>query len=1165
MDRRKKITCRRVLCVAALAAVFLGARGQAQTIPNPVLPGVADAGVMKYNGKYYLGGVFTDGGLYVSDDLVHWQGPWQALTMNNDWTRGTGAGNDQIHANDLVYLDGEFHFYWSVNYWGNDRHAVHIAHARADSVLGPYAEPDRSAWLDNRIDPMVFRDDDGRLYMYMVRFTDGNTIWGRPMKNPAEFAGPPVCQFASLPDTWETMDNRVAEGPWVMKYRGRYYMMYNANHTSTEWGNYQLGVAEADRPLGFGHGGKYSYPVAGSNQARLEEESADWLRYGAAGYDPFFAYTFDSPAGGWQTAGYDDGAWARGAAGFASEAVKGSTTRPQGTVWTTPALWLRKRFDVPGERLEALRGVLAAEALAAEGAERDISGGPVSAGAAGGSSVRSGSVSAGADGSHAHSGPVSADAVSPGILGKAEKLLLRVAHDGDTRIYLNGRLVYEKQGAGYGLTRLSAEDAAALRADGNLLAAETRAGRKCFFDVALFDAPADTDEDILMTPGQPNIVRGPNGFEWWLVYMANKNRDRRGQYINRVHFWGKTLYVDGPTAGGTSGYHALPSLPTLGDTFEDARTLGETLSPACLGSVFQTSSGQVSRPSAGPVSGVSSSGVSEASSMLSGISDTSGSSGRRVSGTSSGTPSGLSSAASSSKWKVYADAKANWEIASGELRKKGEGPGAVLAGSVQPAVSYLFEAGVKADADAGVIAWWKDKAHWAKAGLDAARGCWYLTTCAEGREETRSYPLAPDFRFGVYHSWRIERNGEALQVSLDNLPAPGQSYFPALLPASAPGLPGLFATSGEAAFDGVAYTVGFDDYDDRMPAWEVARGAYVRGAWGEGAFASSAVPLAASSGTSSFASSGLSAAGGSSSGDTSGGTSGVSSGSSPSASVAGLVPASVSASPAFSGLVTVADSFEAFKGDRLDRYEFDFQLSGLPGASEASFGGVAGCYPLYVDAGNYVKAVFNAATRSLDVAVVKEGRQATKRSFPLDRLQTLYPDVKYTDFIEKTYIPSAPVFVDALYLSRHEAGRPSEFADRMFDCFKVEYFRQGAWHCLDVSRQDVADHPAYNRLTFAPVRAEKIRLVNKRPRDLERHSYRLRLHALWKEQYHFRAVREKDRLYLFVDGVEIATFPVDYPASRIGLWAEGCRPAYNGILYYHRGGPGTQPVSGGRP
>ena len=44
----------------------------AQSIQNPVLPGVADAGVMKYNGKYYIGGVRTNGDFYVSDDLVHW-------------------------------------------------------------------------------------------------------------------------------------------------------------------------------------------------------------------------------------------------------------------------------------------------------------------------------------------------------------------------------------------------------------------------------------------------------------------------------------------------------------------------------------------------------------------------------------------------------------------------------------------------------------------------------------------------------------------------------------------------------------------------------------------------------------------------------------------------------------------------------------------------------------------------------------------------------------------------------------------------------------------------------------------------------------------------------------------------------------------------------------
>ncbi len=75
-----------------------------------------------------------------------------------------------------------------------------------------------------------------------------------------------------------------------MKYRDRYYLMYNANHTSTEWGNYQLGVVEADSPLSFQNGNKYSYPVVNSNQILLEENYVDLLRYGIT-YEPLFDYT----------------------------------------------------------------------------------------------------------------------------------------------------------------------------------------------------------------------------------------------------------------------------------------------------------------------------------------------------------------------------------------------------------------------------------------------------------------------------------------------------------------------------------------------------------------------------------------------------------------------------------------------------------------------------------------------------------------------------------------------------------------------------------------------------------------------------------------------------------------------------------------------------------
>ena len=882
------LICRKTILLLAFACcstLF------AQNVLNPVLPGVADAGVMKYNGKYYIGGVHTNGDFYVSDDLVHWGRPVHVLSMDNEWTKGSRAGNDQIHANDIRYLNGDFHLYWSVNYWGKDKHVVHISHAQSKEPLGPYVEPNKKTWMDNRIDPMVFKDDDGQLYMYMVRFTDGNTIWGRKMKNPAELDGEPVCQFASLPDTWETMDNRVAEGPWVMKYRGRYYMMYNANHTSTEWGNYQLGVAEADSPLGFQNGSKYSHPVVRCNQTELEEKYVDLLRYGNV-YEPLFAYTESMPEGDWTKEAYEASGWKKGETGFSSDEVKGSTVRRMGTSWKSPALWLRKAFSA-GKQVG--------------------------------------------------------------------NLALRVAHDGDTKIYLNGTPVYEKQGRDYCIVNLDGKLRAALKEGANLLAVETRTGKSSqFFDVALFDMKNDVSDDILMTPGQPNILRGPNGFEWWLIYMANKNNEHRGQYIDRIQFFDKTMYVDGITGPRTKGYHPKPALPTF------AR-------------------------------------MAETSSF------------------------------------------------------------GVLQG-VQASVAYLFETGIKTKAEAGVVAWWKDADNCAYVGLDAGHRCWYMRTRIDGEEKKEVFALPADFRWGVYHHLRIERNGGCIKVWLDEIPAPEKHMFTEIIPAAEEGVPGVFDGKRDALFEGAVYTIGFDDME-----WQLAEEA------------------------------------------------------------------------------------EMLKGDFLNDYEFSFQLSGF---SEQD---VAGCYPVYVDKDNYVKARFNGTTRMLEVIAVKKGKTAWREDFPLECLQTVYPDVKYTDFIEKSYCFATPAWVDALYLNRHEADDKSRFVEDMFSKFTVDYLSNGEWHPIDVQGAEVDPrHPAYNRLSFSPVKAEGIRFINKDAEDLKRHIYKIGIHEILKASYNFRAVRRGGKLYLFVDGKEMAAMDIRYPASRIGFCAESGAPTYKGVLYYHIGQPFRQ-------
>ncbi|HTE23940.1 family 43 glycosylhydrolase [Flavitalea sp.] len=495
------ILCLICFCfISSLAQQKQSSSTSTGSLSNPVLLNVADAGVLRYNGQYYIGGVRTNGSFYVSSDLVNWKGPHHVFSMNNRWATGTASGDNQIHANDMVYINGKFHLYWSVNHFGNDKDVRHIGHARANGVLGPYREPDSLTWLDSRIDPKLFVDDDGKLYMYMVKFTDGNTIWGRPMKDPGSFSGPPVFHFASLPNTWETADNRVIEGPWVLKYRENYYMIYNANHTSTQWGNYMLGVAQSNTPLGFNNGSKYAYPVMQSNQFDLKDLYPDLLKYDSTDGGLFWYTTSKPTDSNWNNLPLSKGEWKQGRPGFAAEFTKGSTTRDKKTEWKTQEIWLRRDFNY--------------------------------------------------------------DKIKHG------NLALRLNHSGPSQVWLNGRLIYDSTGSRYLSLNLEPQALALLRDGKNSIAVYSKAGQRALIDVALFAMRTDTAQKIVYSPGQPNIVKGPNGFEWWMVYMADQTDQRRSQYVDRVHFFDKTMYVDGITGKDVSGYHPLPSAPSVGDIFD---------------------------------------------------------------------------------------------------------------------------------------------------------------------------------------------------------------------------------------------------------------------------------------------------------------------------------------------------------------------------------------------------------------------------------------------------------------------------------------------------------------------------------------------------------------------------------------------------------------------
>lgn len=106
-------------------------------------------------------------------------------------------------------------------------------------------------------DPMLFADDDGRLYAYFCLGANRG-IFGVPLRadDPTRFAAAPVCLFAFNPEhEWERFgecqqDPTLShlEGAFMSKQAGRYYLQYSA--AGAQWRNYAVGCYIGEGPLG---------------------------------------------------------------------------------------------------------------------------------------------------------------------------------------------------------------------------------------------------------------------------------------------------------------------------------------------------------------------------------------------------------------------------------------------------------------------------------------------------------------------------------------------------------------------------------------------------------------------------------------------------------------------------------------------------------------------------------------------------------------------------------------------------------------------------------------------------------------------------------------------------------------------------------------------------
>ena len=236
-----------------------------------------DPQVYAEDGTYYIVG--TDDAsscklsvCYYTTDFVNYTKAtiYNPASFAGCWENKT---NPTIYAPEMHKVGEKYYLYYSAveSSTGKRRNSV----VWADSPLGPY-QPIVTGEVDGLhnaifaydesssvLDSTLFLDDNGDMYMYYSQYINGaQRIFGYKLKSPyqADFS---TRKLIVSPGTlnnesdakvlnWEcyrTKSTPIAEGPFMLKSKGKYYMTYSVNGCWNKY--YDVCYAVSDSPLGL--------------------------------------------------------------------------------------------------------------------------------------------------------------------------------------------------------------------------------------------------------------------------------------------------------------------------------------------------------------------------------------------------------------------------------------------------------------------------------------------------------------------------------------------------------------------------------------------------------------------------------------------------------------------------------------------------------------------------------------------------------------------------------------------------------------------------------------------------------------------------------------------------------------------------------------------------
>lgn len=202
----------------------------------------------------------------------------------------------QTWDNDVVEKDGKYYLIFCAKDYNG---VFHLGVAKADRPEGPFvanADPIHGSYS---IDPCVFKDDDGKIYVYFGGIWGGQLQWYKdnkalkdeylpqgkedPIPSRVALMRDDMQQFAEAPKPVVVVDDegkpltadnpyRFFEASWMHKYQGKYYFSYSTGDT------HYLCYAVGDNPYGpFTYKGVILDPVVGwTTHASIVEYKGKW-------------------------------------------------------------------------------------------------------------------------------------------------------------------------------------------------------------------------------------------------------------------------------------------------------------------------------------------------------------------------------------------------------------------------------------------------------------------------------------------------------------------------------------------------------------------------------------------------------------------------------------------------------------------------------------------------------------------------------------------------------------------------------------------------------------------------------------------------------------------------------------------------------------------------